>query len=1027
MSGLRVDGLPYWLVEKQKSESTNDEKPKTEGWLSHLRKRSDETVEILQYDFNTPSSIGVVSFEVKLVSSTLTFFYVNRKGEKLPVLDKNGVVLQMEVGEGEGFLQVSKEVYPIVATSFEIHAVRRIEDGVKPDELVQLGLKNIEIKRRVYTRQDASGGIPDTKDSLGNFVTHVVKDWDASKAVDKNETTFWKSAPQPSPEAVTGLYVDCRDKQGKSQVIDRLWIDPVYSGQQLNLYYSTFQPTGSFRLDETAFPPKTMTGTRVEEGLYNANVVFDARKLGVTRKDQLFWVAGSFVKSGGSFSSDILFSTPGLSFIATPDGGVRLTYSGSSSFDVKSPDLKTFKTVFWSISRNTDGLVTIRVRNVGGPTIQKTTQTYGVVAWEDITLNAFRSTLRHFIIKIREELSDSTWESLSTDPESYWFPAPVIESKDGEVPETSLTNAVLAVDWAKEDTPRGGMDSSFFSSLVWTPIWADYVLHKGWYFFPQPRLMTFLKLEITNLTEEPYPIWEPGIETSYATFPLDVKKTAREIATAYKTTNTTIIDTTTTTNTKTYTDGSLSNDTTTIEKSQSSSSASSRGRTRKRSNYDLEIEVGKRTISNTPVYFDKKYPISWTTEKASSVVYRGSHAQKSTSHRTSESERTYTTGGVKWVAQARYYTVVRGDYLIKIASRYGVNWQDIYRANQSLIDSDYRVNLLPRRYPGWWIFPGQQLRIPGEDLVQVDTTETHVERKKSNIGVSTVTTYNTDVTKETTTLTTRERFTTTSVHRYDIKTVKRDVELGYFAGIKELKVFRADWLSNADLDAYRVEDYSTGEFTLTNCQKGEGVVTATRANATIISEIFPSISRYSQVGLQVIDRPDRRYSLLNEGDLTMNFGRLSVKKEGELPLSAPSSGGGYYRVKVKVYSLKPGTEYKLSYGTSTVSFTSVSSNAWEEFETTYLEKKTNTSFRLATTSSLPFYVSSVEVFERTIKYELSNDSGKTFLDATNAILDPNSRLVFPQLGNKMKLKVTMMSDTDYVYSCEITPHYEVER
>ena len=1022
MSGLRVDGLPYWLVEKQKSESTNDEKPKTDGWLSHPRKRSDETAEILQYDFNTPSSIGVVSFEVKLTSSTLTFYYTNRGGKRLPVLDKNGVVLQVQVGEGEGFIQVSKEVYPIVATSFEIHAVRRIEPGENPDELVQLGLKNIEIKRRVYTRRDASGGIPDTKDSLGNFVTHVVKDWDANKAIDNNGTSFWKSAPQPSPEAVTGLYVDCRDKEGKSQVIDRLWIDPVYSGQQLNLYYSTFQPTGSFRLDETAFSPKTLTGTRTESGLYDANVVLDSRKLGFPPKNKKFWAAGSITDVNRVTDTVTLFSIPGLSFTLTPSRAFSL----NSNIMIQGSSLEFNQPVFWSISRNENNLVTMRVRVGSKETIEKSYYTGLITKWGDITQRAPKGTLRYFIIKHGEELSGSTWEALTTDPESYWFPTPVIESKDGEVPETSLTNAVLAVDWAKEDTPRGGMDSSFFSSLVWTPIWADYVLHKGWYFFPQPRLMTFLKLEITNLTEEPYPIWEPGIETSYATFPIDVKKTAREIATAYKTTNTTIIDTTTTTNTKTYTDGSLSNDTTTIEKSQSSSSASSRGRTRKRSNYDLEIEVGKRTISNTPVYFDKKYPISWTTEKASSVVYRGSHAQKSTSHRTSESERTYTTGGVKWVAQARYYTVVRGDYLIKIASRYGVNWQDIYRANQSLIDSDYRVNLLPRRYPGWWIFPGQQLRIPGEDLVQVDTTETHVERKKSNIGVSTVTTYNTDVTKETTTLTTRERFTTTSVHRYDIKTVKRDVELGYFAGIKELKVFRADWLSNADLPAYRVEDYTTGEFTLTGCKKGEGVVTAYWNNATVVSDVFPSISRYTQVGLQVIDRPDRRYSLLDESKLTMNFGRLSIKS-GAPSLNLIPSGEGFFRIRVKVYSLEPGTVYKLSYGTSTVSFTSVASNAWEEFETTYLPKGRARTLQLTSTSTLPFYTSSVELFERTIKYELSNDGGATFLDATNAILDPNSRLVFPQLGNKMKLKVTMMSNTDYVYSCEITPHYEVER
>lgn len=49
----------------------------------------------------------------------------------------------------------------------------------------------------------------------------------------------WRSAPQPIPNAVVNFYVDSRDQDGNPQVVDRFFIEPLYSGPKFNLYYST--------------------------------------------------------------------------------------------------------------------------------------------------------------------------------------------------------------------------------------------------------------------------------------------------------------------------------------------------------------------------------------------------------------------------------------------------------------------------------------------------------------------------------------------------------------------------------------------------------------------------------------------------------------------------------------------------------------------------------------------------------------------------------------------------------------------
>src|SRR5690606_16077281 len=84
----------------------------------------------------------------------------------------------------------------------------------------------------------------------------------------------------------------------------------------------------------------------------------------------------------------------------------------------------------------------------------------------------------------------------------------------------------------------------------------------------------------------------------------------------------------------------------------------------------------------------------------------------------------------------------------------------------------------PRHTAGWWIFPGQQLRISTAQTQEWTVTTT--------------------VTESTTRSTVNNKFTITSIHEYDIKTVRRDAAIAYFAGLKEVAVYHEDFTVAAD-------------------------------------------------------------------------------------------------------------------------------------------------------------------------------------------------------------------------------------
>lgn len=885
MTKAYVDqSYPLWLVEALRATEETTEEERV--WRSRPRPAGAQAKETVVVNFREPASVGQVSLEVKSRGCEMELFYVNRSGKRVPVLDRSlRPVRRTFANSGEGWLPFDIYVYPLVATRLEIQFRRKqgpSTGGIQESTTIQA--RNLLIKRNIQVRDDTMLGFEQDVDPLGNYITKSVKDWDPEKAGDGQDFTYWLSEPQPTPEAVVAFYADVRDFNDAEQHIDRFWIDPLYADQHLNVYYSSDDTEGTRRLSRTK-----------------------ARNWGHT-KDAV-WKRGYGLELTGAESDYQINVFPyGIPHRRGNWHGVEwIPY-----FDSASPGFTAPLTLMDHMANSTrveynpsTGTIEVTVQRLDSSFVTVTSQPLSfsandVVRWVakvgktelaiyvkvndqetlkasvpiDGSLNLWTERYLHFYniegrmtvyaMKVVDS-SDEHIETFLRDPALYITPDPVVEDEYGNLPSTTLDNVIVGGDWRLTELIYGGLDSSFFESKVWTPIWRDWVTRTGYFYLPHPVQAKYLKFEFTNLSERPYPVYDQGLETVYQTFPVSVKMTAQKIADTITTKKTQ----TKTTDTRVTVDVSRDG----VHRSSSATSARSvqqrieTSRTTDITEPDplFEIQVGNGSVGVLPRSFDEALSRTLQTEVADRVIAKVTSLSRSTTSstytKTTDTRRTITD----YVAHDAYYTVVRGDWLIKIGNRYDVEWRDIYEANKRLIDSNPWIARLPKRSEGWWIFPGQKLRIPGAIMEEVTRVVGHIERRRTNTVTQVVTRNDTSITGRTVTNTTRERFTNTSIHRYEKKTVRRDVALAYFAGLRELKVFRANWSAEKDDPEYQVMGFAPEDFTYhgvkadayNTLRRDPSVTTPLDGHAPghVTSEVYPSLSNFDRVEIDANARP----------------------------------------------------------------------------------------------------------------------------------------------------------------------------
>ena len=872
--------------------------PVARVWFSQPRPSSDPTQEILTINFKLPLSIGEFSIEIMRVACTFNVWYKDRNNNWIQMRDENyqPMTITLAPSQEVSWYKYHVYTYPIVARAVQFRISRNL-DLTLGNRPFNIGLRNGLIRRNIYARNDGTQAMEPEQDALGNVITKYIQDWDAPDAIDDKPTTFWKCSPQPGPDAVVSLYLDFRNPDGTPQLIDTLYLDPVYTNQNLNVYYSTDDTVGTRKLSPISLPPDLDENTQWTAGIGLIDISdpgqtsvyvvpmavgpqisqpawigvvwtpnFDPVTNAPPVNPTLFGVAPGIsavqmislngTATGGSFalSLDVINYTGPLTDTATGDdiqaalesllgiGNIMVTGNAggpwAASFygalgqqpvpllqytdsltGIPQPTIKVVTTVtgvfppnaggdqYWPVLSFDCGALEVVLEFTNGETpILFSASLYPppapyiplriVAGWVysspvpqvflsvvlpdgtslvNTTLPApnlptkitfdgevgykdFQGVMTALVVKL--DSYTNSYQAFQANPSVYVNPDPVQpDPHTGRVPSTTLDDAILAVDWTLQDMPCGGGHASFYESKIWTPIFANYVTQKGKYFFPHPVMVSYLQLEFTNLTEEPYPVYDSGINVMYQVFPISVTQTqtappisAGILAVAGQILGGGI--------------GSVNwlnaNSITAAVNSIFNSTVS-----------PITVQVGPGyTTSTVPAVPNSVGSSAYgnTNEISSPWIYRRELINTAVLASQNLNSMLYDTG-----------SQVLNPLINNVVG-------NIAGAFNTLINFTPSATSLPLQGTDFWVVPGQTLALAANVMTGLtQALQTALNRKPA-------TTY-------------RLRFLTTSVHQYDIRTAVRDAAIAYFAGVREVSAFVTRYIATQDPPVFKFSLY----------------------------------------------------------------------------------------------------------------------------------------------------------------------------------------------------------------------------
>lgn len=872
------------LLNRKRQAPTDKVDTSVREWFSQTRRAADTTTEVVTTTFQLPLSVSELSLEILRMPCQVEIWYQDRSNNWRPVLDmqRSPLSVAVSLAETKSWFKYESRCHPIVAKQLQFR-LTRIPEPLLGDTPFPVGLRNCLIRRNVYDRS-SGGAFEDQVDVMGNLITRYVKDWDASRAVDDAYSTFWKSAPLPDPAGVANLFLDVRSSSGAAQVIDKVYLDPVYTGQNLNLYYSNDDKVGTRTLSPITLPPletvidsgvaktanaaepTTLAGTAttltdatkswstnayagrtlqiiagkgqghtvgiasntattltlssemnvapdqtsvyrvVDTGEFNSNWRPGAGRYDVAsgsgqshyrwplkvapQASQAAWMGiewrPNFASSGSGLANNpILFQSTGAADPAVwrptlsysiGDNSFRLSFDNDSGSAVSAPLVNVAQAWLvgepvrivagWSYNPKR---YFIKVVDQRGVVLAQNSADFsglpGNVSFGDVAQFVnIRGSIDNLVIKLSD--SESSRADFLASPEYYCDPDPVIRDNSGLTPTTSLDDAIYAAPFLTRRHGSGGADQSHFEEKEWTPIWRDYTAIKGFLNLPSPIAMKYLKLEFTNLTEEPYPIYQSGVETQYKVFPVSVTQQSSIGPKLY-----------------TGTGGFLGlgtfismNGVKSVNWFSPASVMQAVGAVVGPTTPPVIINTGIPFVTSTmPSQGAQLVEDSRRIEAASSYVYARDVIQP------------------YLLAQNQYTTTIKAEGLQAVQPYVDVPWGEIEAANPGAVTKVKSMGTVAVRGTDWWIYPGQQLKIPASVMLKITDTKTVTERKL--------------------TLEDRRRFNTVSVHRYDIRTVRRDSAIAYFAGVREVQPYTSSYIAEEDRPSFSFPIYDPLQWT----------------------------------------------------------------------------------------------------------------------------------------------------------------------------------------------------------------------
>lgn len=352
-----------------------------------------------------------------------------------------------------------------------------------------------------------------------------------------DESLVWKCEPQPVPWAVVNMFVDVRGADGSPQIIDRFYVDPLYDGPNVNLYWSNDEPSGAFAaVDEpldfgvvTVHDERGVPGNVLHSGDANKDYV------GYVDVDngpfcfapsQTWWLGGKLhlkFAHGTQNTVTPILDLGELNISITPlTFRVETVHGDTVAVRVEPFDPATPLTFFVGHDSDTHTMrIDLRVGDVfysvSAPlSVPFSSKQPGTLRFGGLLGDSpgiANSDIDSLVLKVDDHVDDNIARDFLLDV------APFVVS-GGNVDRTG--NAMLRYDTTFV-TPQyrsgfiGGTINRYHE-LAWHPIARDYALRKGFLYLP-PTKARYWKWEFCGLVPEAIEVFKP-IAKTVQTYPV---------------------------------------------------------------------------------------------------------------------------------------------------------------------------------------------------------------------------------------------------------------------------------------------------------------------------------------------------------------------------------------------------------------------------------------------------------------------------------------------------------------------------
>lgn len=460
--------------------------------------------------------------------------------------------------------RIELEIQPVTTNNIRLVLTRTATGAAPTDNFAvlvdySLAVRNLVLGYTVAAKSDIPSTTGDvfasTTDLFGSPVSYSVRTNAAQNVLRSTSTPqgtqlgqqlSWRCSPQPVPWAVVNFHLDVRSASGGPQVIDQIWLDPLYTGPSMNLYYSNDDPTSRFDPGFTTLPYGVavahdqlgLGGNVLSSGLAGvggvAYVDVDNTEIGFDPTHS-WWLGGKLnakYHHNGTESANHPILDTGYCTVCLTAQGFQFATSGGDTLVVPLDPFDPATTVTFLLSYDGRSTVTASLQ-VGSkdyagsltlttPPTQVSTLRFG--GFQGVTPGTPDIDFGELVLKIDDVPDASTVISFLNAPDPYILNAPFLGAQDPRVHNALLRYSTTFVDSKSNPTGFLGGAPDRYADMSWTPITRDFTLVKGFCTF-NPTRAKYLKMEFSGLVPEAYDVYEP-VNQTVKTYPTSMWQAA---------------------------------------------------------------------------------------------------------------------------------------------------------------------------------------------------------------------------------------------------------------------------------------------------------------------------------------------------------------------------------------------------------------------------------------------------------------------------------------------------------------------